>query len=75
MNKRQLKKKLKQEAVPEFTVQQAWDKLAEYLASRKETVCYFVDSSYGGSPPLTLHNASKSFTIKQGGNFHPGGEL
>lgn len=77
MKKRQLKKKLKQEAqqaAPEITVQQAFNKLAEYLESRKETVCYFIDNNGFGNP-INLHNANKSLVINQGGNFHPGGEL
>ncbi|WP_336786598.1 hypothetical protein [Paenibacillus sp. MMO-177] len=78
MNKRKLKKKMQravQQAAPEITVQQAFNKLAEFLESRKETVCYFIDTNGFGPNQINLHNANKSLVIKQGGNFHPGGEL
>ncbi|WP_138751090.1 hypothetical protein [Paenibacillus sinopodophylli] len=78
MNQRLLKKKRKkaaQQAAPEITVQQAFNKLAEYLGSRAETVCYFIDTGGFGGSPINLHNAGSSLVIRQGGNFHPGGEL
>lgn len=74
MNKRQRKKQGVRLATiaPEITVQQAFNTIAEYLKSRNQTLCYFIDEVNGG---IDLHDAGRRLSIVQGGNFHPGGEI
>ena len=72
MNKRISKKRKAQTApthtierivsVRDFTVQEAWDKVIDYLITAHEDVCYFIDSVETGNK-LNVHQAGERYAI------------